>query len=53
MVYDLVHQIITGRADGGLNRELIIALFRDAHLMQRIVDGQHQNDVERCVQRSN
>jgi len=48
-VYDLVHQILTGRVDGGLNRELTIALFRDARLMHRIVDGQKQNDAEWCV----
>ncbi|KAH7929628.1 SAPS-domain-containing protein, partial [Leucogyrophana mollusca] len=46
VVYDLIHQILTGRVDGGLNRELTVALFRDAQLMQRIVDGQKQNDAE-------
>ncbi|KAF9242109.1 SIT4 phosphatase-associated protein-domain-containing protein [Melanogaster broomeanus] len=35
-----------GRVEGGLNRELAIALFRDAQLMKRIVDGQKRNDVE-------
>jgi hypothetical protein len=49
VVYDLVHQILTGRVDGSLNRELVVALFRDARLMQRIVDGQKQNDLEKCV----
>lgn len=49
VVYDLVHQILTGRVDGGLNRELTLALFRDAQLMQRIVDGQKRNDLEKCV----
>lgn len=47
MVYDLIHQILTGRVDGTLNRELTIALFRDANLMQRIVDGQKRNDAEK------
>jgi serine/threonine-protein phosphatase 6 regulatory subunit 3 len=47
VVYDFIHQVLTGRVDGGLNRELTIALFRDAQLMQRIVDGQKQNDAER------
>jgi serine/threonine-protein phosphatase 6 regulatory subunit 3 len=46
VVYDLVHQILTGRVDGSLNRELTVALFRDARLMQRIVDGQKRNDLE-------
>ncbi|EGO21202.1 hypothetical protein SERLADRAFT_452336 [Serpula lacrymans var. lacrymans S7.9] len=46
VVYDLIHQILTGRVDGGLNRELTIALFRDGRLMDRIVEGQKQNDME-------
>lgn len=46
VVYDFIHQVLTGRVDGGLNRELTIALFRDARLMQRIVEGQRQNDAE-------
>ena len=49
VVYDFIHQVLTGRVDGGLNRELAIALFKDARLMHRIVDGQKQNDVERQV----
>lgn len=46
VVYDLIHQILTGRVDGGANRLLAISLFRDAKLMQRIVGGQKLNDVE-------
>lgn len=46
VVYDFIHQILTGRVDGGLNRELTIALFRDARLMHRIVEGQKKNDAE-------
>ncbi|KAF9014193.1 SIT4 phosphatase-associated protein-domain-containing protein [Cyathus striatus] len=30
----------------GLNRELAISLFRDAKLVQRILDGQKRNDIE-------
>ncbi|KAG1794856.1 SIT4 phosphatase-associated protein-domain-containing protein [Suillus plorans] len=45
-VYDFIHQILTGRTDGGLNKELSISLFRDAHIMQRIIDGQKRNDAE-------
>ncbi|KAJ7706882.1 SIT4 phosphatase-associated protein-domain-containing protein [Mycena rosella] len=44
-VYDLVHQILTGNVDGGLARELAVALFRDARLMHRIVEGQRMNDA--------
>ena len=47
MVYDLIHQILTGRVDGGANRLLAISLFRDARLMECIVEGQKVNDVER------
>jgi serine/threonine-protein phosphatase 6 regulatory subunit 3 len=45
-VYDFIHQILTGRTDGGLNKELSISLFRDARIMQRIIDGQKRNDAE-------
>ncbi|TFY55298.1 hypothetical protein EVJ58_g8333, partial [Rhodofomes roseus] len=46
VVYDLIHQILTGRIDGGYNRELTIALFRDARLMHRIIEGSKRNDQE-------
>ena len=49
MVYDIIHQILTGRDEHGYNRELIVSLFRDAKVMHRIVEGQKQNDVERWV----
>ncbi|KAL0946479.1 hypothetical protein HGRIS_012696 [Hohenbuehelia grisea] len=45
-VYDLLHQILTGHVDSGVNRELAVSLFRDAQVMQRIVDGQRRNDSE-------
>ena len=47
MVYDIIHQILTGRDEHGCNRELIVSLFRDAKVMHRIVEGQKQNDMER------
>ena len=47
VVYDLIHQILTGRVDGGFNRELTVALFRDARLMHRIIEGSKRNDAER------
>ena len=49
VVYDLIHQILTGRVDGGYNRELTVALFRDARLMHRIIEGSKRNDAERSV----
>ncbi|KAF8705636.1 hypothetical protein AX14_013871 [Amanita brunnescens Koide BX004] len=45
-VYDFIHQILTGNINSGLNRELAIALFRDARIMNRIVQGQKLNDIE-------
>jgi len=42
-VYDLVHQILTGRVDGGLNRDLVVTLFRDARLLHRIIEGHEEN----------
>jgi serine/threonine-protein phosphatase 6 regulatory subunit 3 len=56
-VYDFIHQILTGNVDagsgpggsGGMGRELAVSLFRDARLMQRIVEGQRMNDVAWCV----
>ena len=32
--------------DSGYNRELTIALFRDAHLLNRILEAQRQNDMD-------
>lgn len=49
VVYDVLHQILTGRIDSGLNRELTISIFRDCHLLTRILEAQKQNDIERCV----
>ncbi|TFK46656.1 SAPS-domain-containing protein [Heliocybe sulcata] len=46
VVYDLLHQILTGRVDEGMNRELTISLFRDVHIMERILEGQRRNDAE-------
>lgn len=40
VVYDLLHQLMTGRIDKPLNRELVISLFRDAKLFHRIIESQ-------------
>ncbi|KAF8304993.1 SAPS-domain-containing protein [Clavulina sp. PMI_390] len=40
VVYDLLHQLMTGRVDKPHNRELIISLFRDARLADRILEAQ-------------
>lgn len=44
VVYDLLHQILTGRVDKGLNRKLVKSLFRDSQILQRVIDGQRLND---------
>lgn len=49
VVYDLIHQVLTGRLDHGYNRELTVSLFRDARLMHRIIEGSKRNDIERFV----
>ncbi|KIP08741.1 hypothetical protein PHLGIDRAFT_363378, partial [Phlebiopsis gigantea 11061_1 CR5-6] len=46
VVYDLIHQVLTGRIDTGYNRELTISLFRDARLIHRIIEGSKRNDIE-------
>ncbi|KAG6836788.1 hypothetical protein H0H93_003209 [Arthromyces matolae] len=45
-VYDVVHQVLNAPVETGYNRELAISLFRDARIMERIVDGQKHNDAE-------
>ena len=46
VVYDLIHQVLTGRIDLGYNRELTVSLFRDARLMHRIIEGvKRSNEV--------
>ncbi|KAF7799614.1 hypothetical protein EIP86_010852 [Pleurotus ostreatoroseus] len=44
VVYDFIHQILTGRIDLGFNRELTVSMFRDARLMHRIIEGCKLND---------
>ncbi|THH23096.1 hypothetical protein EUX98_g8077 [Antrodiella citrinella] len=46
VVYDYIHQVLTGRIDIGYNRELTISLFRDARLLYRIIEGSKRNDIE-------
>ncbi|KAG8985982.1 hypothetical protein FRB90_004323 [Tulasnella sp. 427] len=47
VVYDLLHQVLTGRVEKGFNRELVIGLFRDSRILERIIEGQRKND-EAC-----
>ncbi|KAH8553437.1 SIT4 phosphatase-associated protein-domain-containing protein [Umbelopsis sp. PMI_123] len=48
VVYDTLHQICNGRMDFGYNRELVISVFKDGQLTQRIVEAQKLND-ELCA----
>lgn len=48
-MYDLIHQVLTGRIDAGYNRELTISLFRDARIIHRIIEGSKRNDIERLA----
>lgn len=45
VVYDFLHQLMTARVDKELNRMLIIALFRDARLLHRIIGAQAASDA--------
>ena len=44
VVYDLLQQILNGRSEPGLNRELVIELLCEAKLIERILDAQRIND---------
>lgn len=48
VVYDLLHQVLTGRVEKGLNRDLVISLFRNSRILERIIEGQRKND-EACA----
>ena len=43
-VYDIVHQILHGPIKPGMNMELIISIFRDVRLPQRVLDGNALNE---------
>ncbi|KAG8735592.1 hypothetical protein FRC12_018000 [Ceratobasidium sp. 428] len=50
-VYDLLHQILTGRVDNELSRRVTIGMFRDARLVHRILEGSRRNDVVSAQQK--
>ena len=52
-MYDVIHQILTGRIDSSLNKDLVVSLFRDGHLLNRIVEAQKRNDAERYINHHN
>ncbi|EJU00801.1 SAPS-domain-containing protein [Dacryopinax primogenitus] len=44
VVYDVVHQVLTGRVEEGYNRLLTIHLLKDARLIERILQYQPQGE---------
>lgn len=44
VVYDIVQQLLNGRLQPGFNRELVLVLFKEARLAERILDAQRMND---------
>lgn len=45
VVYDVVQQLLNGRIGPGYNRDLIIALFNEARIVERILDAQRADDA--------
>ncbi|KAG8833712.1 hypothetical protein FRC17_010175 [Serendipita sp. 399] len=50
VVYDILHQVLFGKVEGTMNRDLIISLFRDAELPWRILNAQNANDSQPSTQ---
>ena len=50
VVYDIFQQVLTGRLDQGFNRELVLVLFRDGRLVEKILHGQRLNDSMKSVE---
>ncbi|CDZ96509.1 SAP family cell cycle dependent phosphatase-associated protein [Phaffia rhodozyma] len=45
VVYDVLQQVLSGKLDQGLNKQLVISLFCDAQLIEKILTGQKLNDA--------
>ncbi|KAL5636819.1 hypothetical protein ACGC1H_000703 [Rhizoctonia solani] len=50
-VYDMLHQILTGRVDNELSRRVTIGMFRDARLVYRILEGSRRNNAVAAQQK--
>ncbi|KAI8636934.1 SIT4 phosphatase-associated protein-domain-containing protein [Parasitella parasitica] len=46
VVYDSLHQIFNGQMSREPNRQLVLSIFNDGHLTDRIVKAQELNDIE-------
>lgn len=45
VIYDIFQQILSGRLNPGLNRDLVVVLFNDASLIDKVLHGQKLNDA--------
>lgn len=43
VVYDIIQQLFNGDLDISINRKLIISVFKDAHLVESILEGARRN----------
>ncbi|KAI9274220.1 SIT4 phosphatase-associated protein-domain-containing protein [Sporodiniella umbellata] len=46
VVYDMLHQVLNGRMDVGLNRQLVLSILKEGQLTGKIVAAQKANDEE-------
>ena len=42
----MLHQVLNGPMHAGYNRELVIAVFKEGRLTDRVVQAQKMNDEE-------
>ncbi|CAO3674923.1 unnamed protein product [Rhizopus stolonifer] len=46
VIYDMLHQVLNGRMDVGLNRQLVISILKEGQLTNKIIAAQKANDEE-------
>jgi len=49
VVFDILQQIFHGRIDRPLDRQLVLSVFLEGRLIDRILEGQAANDAAWCV----
>lgn len=45
VVFDIIQQIFHGRIDRELDRKLVLSVFLDGRVIDRILGGQRANDI--------
>ena len=45
VVYDIIQQLFNSDIDVAINRKLIISVFKDAHLVEAILEGARRNRI--------